>query len=61
MGDHPIKHLDSGCGVIMDALSLREGFQLLRDLPEAHGWDVDVTESERGGARFEIIEGEGAQ
>jgi len=40
MGDHPITKLDSGCGVIMDALSLREGFHLLHDLPEDHGWDV---------------------
>lgn len=42
MGDHPITKLDSGCGVIMDALSLREGFHLLRDLPEDHGWDVTL-------------------
>jgi hypothetical protein len=42
MGDHPISNLNSGCGVIMDALSLREGFQLLRDLPEAHGWGVTL-------------------
>jgi hypothetical protein len=42
MGDHPITQLDSGCGVIMDALSLREGFQLLRDLPNEHGWNVTL-------------------
>lgn len=42
MGDHPIGDLDSGCGVVMDALSLREGFQLLRDLPADHGWDVSL-------------------
>ncbi|SFC23894.1 hypothetical protein SAMN05444422_1069 [Halobiforma haloterrestris] len=42
MGDHPITRLDSGCGVIMDALSLREGFQLLRELPEDNGWDVTL-------------------
>ena len=42
MGDHPITDLDTGCGVIMDALSLREGFQLLHDLPEEHGWDVTL-------------------
>jgi hypothetical protein len=40
MGDHPITMLDSGCGVIMDALSLREAFQLARDLPNEEGWDV---------------------
>ena len=42
MGDHPITELDTGCGVIMDALSLREGFQLLHDLPADHGWDVTL-------------------
>lgn len=42
MGDHPITQLDSGCGVIMDALSLREGFQLLRDLPDEHDWNVTL-------------------
>lgn len=42
MGDHPITKLDSGCGVVMDALSLREGFQLLNDLPEDHGWEVTL-------------------
>ncbi|RZH69256.1 hypothetical protein [Natrinema altunense] len=42
MGDHPITQLDSGCGVIMDALSLREGFQLLREFPREHGWDVTL-------------------
>jgi hypothetical protein len=31
MGDHPITQLDSGCGVIMDALSIREGFRLGED------------------------------
>jgi len=42
MGDHPITELDEGCGVVMDALSLREGFNLARDLPEEHGWDVTL-------------------
>jgi len=42
MGDHPITHLDSGCGVIMDALSLREGFQLLNDLSDDHEWEVSL-------------------
>jgi len=40
MGDHPITRLDSGCGVIMDALSFREGFQLERDLALDHDWNV---------------------
>lgn len=42
MGDHPITDLDHGCGVVMDALSLREGFQLARDLPDEHGWEVSL-------------------
>ena len=42
MGDHPVMRLDTGCGVIMDALSMREGFQLVRDLPDEYGWDVSL-------------------
>lgn len=42
MGGHPITTLDSGCGVIMDALSLREGFRLLDDLSEEQEWDVTL-------------------
>jgi len=42
IGDHPITNLDSGCGVIMDALSLREGFQLLNDLLHDHEWEVTL-------------------
>lgn len=42
MGGHPITELDDGCGVIMDALSLREGFRLEQELPEAHDWDVSL-------------------
>ncbi|WP_254839344.1 two-component system sensor histidine kinase NtrB [Natronomonas marina] len=30
------------------------GLTLVENVVEAHGWDVDVTESETGGARFEI-------
>jgi signal transduction histidine kinase len=26
----------------------------MRDIAEAHGWDVTVTESADGGARFEV-------
>lgn len=40
MGDHPITQLDTGCGVVMDALSFREGFQLERDLTADHDWEV---------------------
>ena len=42
MGDHPLTRLDTGCGVIMDALSLREGFQLVRDLSDEHDWKVSL-------------------
>jgi PAS domain S-box-containing protein len=30
------------------------GLAIVVDIAEAHGWDVDVTESDEGGARFEI-------
>ncbi|MFP9062339.1 hypothetical protein ACLI4R_17695 [Natrialbaceae archaeon A-chndr2] len=43
MGDHPITQLDSGCGVIMDALSVREGFRLEQELSEEHDWDVSFS------------------
>ncbi|WP_312910162.1 hypothetical protein [Natronosalvus caseinilyticus] len=43
MGDHPITELEEGCGVIMDALSLREGFRLEQELTEEHDWDVSLS------------------
>ena len=43
MGDHPLTKLDSGCGVIMDALSLREGFRLEQELADEHDWDVSLS------------------
>jgi hypothetical protein len=43
MGDHPLTELDSGCGVIMDALSLREGFRLEQELADDHDWDVSLS------------------
>jgi signal transduction histidine kinase len=30
------------------------GLAIVSDIAEAHGWDVDATESADGGARFEI-------
>lgn len=30
------------------------GLSIVRSIVEAHGWSIDVTESEDGGARFEI-------
>jgi hypothetical protein len=43
MGGHPITDLHDGCGVIMDALSLREGFRLERELSEEHDWSVSLS------------------
>ena len=43
MGDHPVATADSGSILVMDALSLREGFQLERDLNEGHDWDVSLS------------------
>lgn len=43
MGEHPVMQLDSGCGVIMDALSIREGFRLEQDLSEEYDWDVSFS------------------
>lgn len=43
MGDHPVMTTDSGAVVIMDALSLREGFQLERDLQDDYDWDVSLS------------------
>jgi PAS domain S-box-containing protein len=34
------------------------GLSIVRQIVEAHGWTVDVTESDEGGARFEIDFGE---
>jgi signal transduction histidine kinase len=30
------------------------GLAIVTDIADAHGWDVTVTESESGGARFEV-------
>jgi len=30
------------------------GLNIVREIAQAHGWSVDVTESEFGGARFEF-------
>ena len=43
MGGHPVRDLDDGCGIIMDALSLREGFRLEQELPENHDWNVSFS------------------
>jgi hypothetical protein len=43
MGDHPITTLETGCGVIMDALSLREGFRLARELAAEKDWAVSLS------------------
>ncbi len=43
MGEHPLPNLETGCGVIMDALSLREGFRLESDLEAKHNWDITLS------------------
>jgi hypothetical protein len=43
MGGHPITELEDSCGVIMDALSLREGFRLERELAEENDWAVSLS------------------
>lgn len=43
MGGHPVTTADAGSVVIMDALSLREGFRLERDLQADHNWDVSFS------------------
>lgn len=43
MGGHPVTSLESDCGVIMDALSIREGFRLEQELQSEHDWEVSLT------------------
>ena len=43
MGDHPVRDLETGCGVIMDALSFREGFRLEQELADEHDWTVSFS------------------
>lgn len=31
------------------------GLAIVADIVEAHGWEITATDSESGGARFEII------
>ena len=42
VGTHPLPDLEEGCGVIMDALSLREAFRLERELAQEHDWNVSL-------------------
>jgi hypothetical protein len=41
--EHPLMEMEDGCGLIMDALSLREGFRLKEDLGEEHDWEVSLS------------------
>ena len=43
MGGHPLTELESGCGIVMDALSLREGFRLEQELADEHDWEVSLS------------------
>lgn len=42
VGDHPLTDLNDNCGIILDALSIREGFQLERELSKEFSWDVSL-------------------
>lgn len=43
-GNHPVATMDSGSGIIMDALSLREGFKLAQDLQSEHeDWHTEIS------------------
>jgi len=46
--------LDDGFTTDDDGTGL--GLSIVASIVDAHGWDIDVTESTRGGARFEISE-----
>ena len=37
-----------------DAGDIRFGLRIVKQIADAHGWDVRVTDSDRGGARFEL-------
>lgn len=45
--------LDAGYSTAADGTGL--GLSIVREVAEAHGWEIEVTESSDGGARFEII------
>ncbi|ELY41509.1 PAS domain-containing sensor histidine kinase [Natronorubrum tibetense] len=34
---------------------VRFGFKIIRDVVDAHGWELSIGESDEGGARFEIV------
>lgn len=43
-GNHPVSQIEAGSCVIMDALSLREGFKLASDLASEHSdWEIDLS------------------
>jgi signal transduction histidine kinase len=42
------------CGVTTNTDGTGLGLSIVREVVEAHGWQIDVTDGERGGARFEI-------
>ncbi len=41
-GEHPLTELEHGCGIVMDALSLREGFRLAEELTTEFPWTVTL-------------------
>jgi PAS domain S-box-containing protein len=45
--------LDAGYSTAKDGTGL--GLSIVREVAETHGWEISVTESSDGGARFEIV------
>jgi len=43
---------DAGYSTLEDGTGF--GLAIVTEIAEAHGWTVGITESDRGGARFEI-------
>lgn len=41
VGNHPLPSLSSGCGIVLDSLSLREAFQLRRALSDDYRVEID--------------------
>lgn len=60
VGDHPISQMEEGCGIIFDALSIREGFILASELRDEQDWDIsyDWSAVETVPTETEFIAGE---
>ena len=58
-GEERDRIFESGYSTAADGTGF--GLTIVRDIVEAHGWTIRVTESDRGGARFEITDVEFAE